>query len=141
MEILTSSVAAPQSAPPPVARADVRPTADVAAMVRNPQPNIPLPIPANSGQTAAVVQAKLSSPADTVSPIDRVLKPYGVTMLPHGPKSQEPEAETDERAATPADNDAEEAVTNPLKTKAGSSHDTVNPAEIAAIKDSSETAE
>ncbi|WP_085880791.1 hypothetical protein [Roseisalinus antarcticus] len=73
---------------------DTRPTADAAAIVRDPRPDIPLPIPPGQGQTAATLSASLVGAAHdsaraeadrkvtSVAPIERTLKPYGVAMLP-----------------------------------------------------------
>jgi hypothetical protein len=45
MEVSILPIATPQTNLAPVARADMRSTADVAALIRNPQPEIPLRIP------------------------------------------------------------------------------------------------
>jgi hypothetical protein len=45
MEVSISPIATPQTTLASVARADMRSTADVAALIRNPQPEIPLRIP------------------------------------------------------------------------------------------------
>jgi hypothetical protein len=49
-----------------------------------------MPIPASLGQAAEVTQARLSSKSDTedVSQVQRVLKPFGVTMLPYAAEEQ-----------------------------------------------------
>ncbi len=83
---LDVALAIPASTPP-LLKPDMRPTADVAALVRDPQPDLPLPIPASNGQSAAVTQSKLPATASSeavkaVDPTERVLKPYGVAMLP-----------------------------------------------------------
>ena len=72
----------------PVITADARPTADTAALVRDPVPDVPLPIPPGTGQQAAVWRGALgqekANPSESlaVAPVDRVLKPFGVFMLP-----------------------------------------------------------
>jgi hypothetical protein len=50
MEVSILPIATPQTNLAPVARADMRSTADVAALIRNPQPEIPLRIPPVSDQ-------------------------------------------------------------------------------------------
>lgn len=75
------------TAPAPVATPDMRPTADAAALASDPQPDTPMPFPASLGQQAEVNQSRLS-PEDAigeVEKVERVLKPYGVSMLPHDP--------------------------------------------------------
>ncbi|KAA9005636.1 hypothetical protein [Histidinibacterium aquaticum] len=75
--------------------ADARPTADTAALVRDPQPDLPLPLPPGQGQHAATLRASLvvTTPEEArgtegarrhsaIDPMQRTLKPYGVTMLP-----------------------------------------------------------
>ncbi|WP_386682781.1 hypothetical protein [Loktanella sp. R86503] len=140
MVIVTSPIAAPQQASAPIVRADLRPTADTAALIRNPQPSIPLPIPASSGQNAVVVQTKLSLPADTAQPVDRVLKPYGVTMLPHGPKPDDVKAESEAKTeaeddvtvqddtVTGSDPTPEVAISPVIETDPSSADDAENPA-------------
>ncbi|SEM52108.1 hypothetical protein SAMN04488003_101405 [Loktanella fryxellensis] len=39
----------------------------------------------SADQAAAIARTRLSSDADGADPVVRVLKPYGVTMLPRGP--------------------------------------------------------
>lgn len=76
-----------QSPPPPVA--DARPTADAAAVNKDATPHVPLPMaPTQSGlvSSAAISKAEdgnVKSGATGVSPAERTLKPYGVTMLPN----------------------------------------------------------
>jgi len=78
----------PQQAPPPPL-ADARPTADVAAVTKDATPYVPLPM--SPTQNALISSAALSSDKQTpiksgetgVSPAERTLKPYGVTMLPN----------------------------------------------------------
>jgi hypothetical protein len=80
---------APQSAP--LHLADRRPAADAAALARDPSPDLPLPpvaptVPPSSVQGAAVTRSLLAAGAaegvPAVPPVERVLKPYGITMLP-----------------------------------------------------------
>ena len=96
-----SSAAAPPT-PAPVPRTDLRPTADTAALVRDPQPDIPLPVPASISQKSTVTQAKMSSAPVDVYAVQRVLKPYGVVMLPQGPAGQPADEKAD--AAIEAEN-------------------------------------
>lgn len=117
-----SSVAAPP-APSPVMRTDLRPTADTAALVRDPQPDIPLPVPASISQKSTVTQAKMSSPPVDVSAIQRVLKPYGVVMLPQGPAEQPAGKKADVVAGT-----GHAAMDIPQQTKAAPPEDTENNA-------------
>lgn len=72
------AASAPQRTTPIIS--DRRPTADAAAIARDPQPEIPLPIPSSIGQSAIVTESKIST--TKVVEIERTLKPYGVTMLP-----------------------------------------------------------
>lgn len=83
-------------APVPIPQADLRPTADAAALVRDPQPYVPMPLPASNGQMGAVTESKVSASREgqAADPTERVLKPYGVTMLPDQAKQQE-QAEKD----------------------------------------------
>ena len=84
-------------APAPVHVPDQRATADTAALTRNPRPDVPLPvapIPLQGiSQTGAVARSLLieepTSTTDPTLPIDkrlteapRILKPYGLSMLP-----------------------------------------------------------
>ena len=57
------------------------------AMTHDPQPDIPLPIPASMGSVGAVNQSRLNTTENGVSPVKRTLKPYGVNMLPHTPSA------------------------------------------------------
>ena len=90
MESLILPVAAARTGPPPIPQIDLRPNADTAALRRNPQRDIPLPIPASIGQKGAVAQAQIETPFDAIGQVERVLKPYGVVMLPHGPAANRP---------------------------------------------------
>jgi len=53
--------------------------------------------PASSGQTAAITEAKIALSADAaptaLSQAERVLKPYGVTMLPEPPADSQADVE------------------------------------------------
>ncbi|WP_281984198.1 hypothetical protein [Thalassorhabdomicrobium marinisediminis] len=90
----------PQTAAPPPATPDGRPVADASALSRDPTPEVPMPIPASPSQTALVSKAALpekESPpgAETSGPSSaaRVLKPYGISMLPEkgdAPKQEVP---------------------------------------------------
>lgn len=67
-------------------RADVRPTADAAAIAKDPTPDVPLPIPATLSPIGAVNQSRMTQAENTptgVNAVDRTLKPYGITMLPY----------------------------------------------------------
>ena len=107
MESSILPVGAAQPAPPPVLHADLRPTADTAALVRDPRPHVPMPMPASIAQKGAVAQAQLSPDTAPVAAVERVLKPYGVVMLPQGPQStpdqttQEQPSLADAQGATP----------------------------------------
>ena len=77
--------AAQQTAPPPL-QPDGRASADVAATVKDPHPEVPLPMPASPSQTGLVSKSSVSKEPE-VSPfgpseIQRTLKPYGISMLP-----------------------------------------------------------
>ena len=84
-----SHVTATQQPVPPPAQADGRASADAAAVKIDPRPEVPLPMPPTQTQTALVGKAALSdkdaSPKpDTAgtSDVQRMLKPYGISMLP-----------------------------------------------------------
>jgi|TARA_B110000977_G_scaffold196859_1_gene278109 hypothetical protein len=84
-----SHVTATQQPAPPPAQADGRASADAAAVKIDPRPEVPLPMPPTQTQTALVGKAALSdkdaSPKpDTAgtSDVQRMLKPYGISMLP-----------------------------------------------------------
>ena len=93
-------VTAAQSVPPPLMLSDRRPTADSAALSRDPHPDLPLPIPASIAQKGAVAQVRIALDAFEPAQVERVLKPYGVVMLPQGPLD---DPLTPEDAAAPAD--------------------------------------
>ena len=89
-----------QQAAPPAAQSDGRASADVAAIKKDPTPEVPLPMPASTTQTGLVSKAALPD-ADTapkldasgVSAAERTLKPYGINMLPEkqdAPKQEVP---------------------------------------------------
>ncbi|MEJ6814292.1 MAG: hypothetical protein QNK87_08650 [Octadecabacter sp.] len=84
-----SHVTATQQPAPPPAQADRRASADAAAVEIDPRPEVPLPMPPTQTQTALVGKAALSdkdaSPKpDTAgtSDVQRMLKPYGISILP-----------------------------------------------------------
>ncbi|MDB4213942.1 hypothetical protein N9741_03665 [Octadecabacter sp.] len=92
------ATATQQPAPPP-AQADGRASADAAAVKIDPRPEVPLPLPPNQTQTALVGKAALSDKdaapkSDTTgaSDVQRMLKPYGISMLPE--KQDAPKQET-----------------------------------------------
>lgn len=74
--------------PPPVA--DMRPSADAAAMVRDTSPETPLPVPPTATQQGLVGRLMIKEPEEVaktapdgpVSEVPRTLKPYGIEMLP-----------------------------------------------------------
>jgi hypothetical protein len=84
-----SHVTATQQPAPPPAQADGRASADAAAVKIDPRPEVPLPMPPTQTQTALVGKAALSDKdanpkPDTAgtSDVQRMLKPYGISMLP-----------------------------------------------------------
>jgi hypothetical protein len=88
-DLAQSHVTATQQPAPPPAQADGRASADAAAVKIAPRPEVPLPMPPTQTQTALVGKAALSdkdaSPKpDTAgrSDVQRMLKPYGISMLP-----------------------------------------------------------
>ena len=92
----------------PTHKPDLRPTADAAAIARDPIPDIPLPIPPTQLQKGAVNEARISDAArraaDGDKPVERVLKPFGVIMLPDGPQRSAAEAgESAREASKPSD--------------------------------------
>lgn len=132
---LTSPTMASQ---PPVLKADMRPTADVAALVRDPQPDLPLPIPASNGQNAAVAQSSVArkpelAEIEAVDPTQRVLKPYGVSMLPNLPDPAEaPKEETPQEVETKDAERAEAAISEKPETPVQTPPETVpEPVETA----------
>lgn len=107
-------VTAAQPAPTPLVQPDLRPTADTAALVRDPQPEIPMPMPASIAQKGAVAEAQLAATFAPIASVERVLKPYGVVMLPQGPQADL--AGTDDNVDEP-DEDAQDT-TPPSTTDA-----------------------
>lgn len=95
MDAMNTVSAAPQ-VQAPIPTADLRPTADAAALRHDPSPVNPLPLPPSLGQQAEVNQSRISTTKSIgeVAEIERVLKPYGVNMLPDGPV-KEPSDDTD----------------------------------------------
>lgn len=92
-------MAAVQPAPPP-AQPDERASADAAASAKDPRPEVPLPMPASTSQSGLVSKAAIADKdaapkLDTsgVSAAERMLKPYGINMLPEkqdAPKQESP---------------------------------------------------
>ncbi len=88
MDQYVNPIAAASSVPQAIPQPDLRPVADAAALARDAQPSIPLPVPASTAPVASVNQSRISpveQPDIAVKEVERTLKPYGVTMLPHGP--------------------------------------------------------
>lgn len=120
---------------------DTRPTADAAALARDPRPDLPLPIPAGLGQTAATLSASLVTAfgeaeggnparrATIVEPVERTLKPWGVTMLPD---------EAARRAAAERAREAAETAEDAAATEARAAADS---REAAAAAEAAEQAE
>ena len=88
-----SHVTATQQPAPPPAQADGRASADAAAVKIDPRPEVPLPMPPTQTQTqtqtalvgkAALSDKDASPKPDTAgtSDVQRMLKPYGISMLP-----------------------------------------------------------
>lgn len=86
------------SQPPPKPVADLRPTADVAALVRDPRlagatTSI---LPAPVGQIGEVSRSLIASSAGeaptAIIQAERVLKPWGITMLPAAPEDEQAKA-------------------------------------------------
>ena len=75
-------------AAPPRHTADLRPSADAAALARETAPQVPLgtapALPASPAQIAAVTQAVLNG--TTVRPPAPVLRPFGIEMIPGLPR-------------------------------------------------------
>ena len=93
--IFLSPASASASQYVPIVVADRRPTADAAALARDPQPSLPLtmaPTPVSGlSQTTAVVRSNVAASTerlelgnDAAQEVDRTLLPYGVKMLPDG---------------------------------------------------------
>jgi len=90
-----------QVAPPPP-EPDGRAVADVAASKKDPTPEAPLPAPVTGSQSGLISKVALSekdaSPklgASGISEAERLLKPYGINMLPEktDPTKQETPSE------------------------------------------------
>lgn len=83
---------APTGQPPPIHAADLRPTADAAALMRDPRAAVATTsvLPAPVTQMAEVSRSLIASTAgeapSAVARAERVLKPWGVTMLPATPE-------------------------------------------------------
>lgn len=103
MELQNTQAQAPapsaQQAAPAPAQPDGRASADAAATVKDPTPEIPMPVPASPSQTGLISKAALSDKdaapkLDTTggSEVQRMLKPYGISMLPE--KQDAPKQET-----------------------------------------------
>ena len=92
-------VSSVSSAPVPLHVPDKRPTADAAALARNPRPEVPLPVAApqpqqvtNTSYVASVSRSLMlatgveeAEKTRSIAPateIQRTLKPYGIRMLP-----------------------------------------------------------
>lgn len=123
------AIGPPAQTPAPVMKADLRPTADTAALVRDPRPEVPLPIPASNAQMAAVTQSRVTASTkveevDKALQAERVLKPYGVAMLPEGLKEPEKPKEDEVAKEQPK---PEKAEAKPAETQA-------KPAEQAKAK-------
>lgn len=79
---------APMMQPPPQITADLRPVADAAALAHDPRPASASTsiLPAPLAQLAEVSRSLVASTADegplATQRAERVLKPWGVTMLP-----------------------------------------------------------
>lgn len=124
--------AIPTQSPAPTMQADLRPTADIAALVRDPQPNVPMPVPASMVQSGAVTQSKLASspeqtPLEELSTTERVLKPYGVAMLPET-------AHQAERIPTEED---EDGVTRDEQSKSVSEDERLNERQAGPLNERS----
>jgi len=77
-----------QAAPPPAA-IDGRATADAAALAKDATPDVPLPVPASPSQTGLISKASIATKDEASKPsvvglssAERMLKPYGINMLP-----------------------------------------------------------
>lgn len=106
----TANVSAIPPRPTHVHRSDLRPTADSAAIARDPRPEVPLPIPPNNRPVGAVNESRMGESAEkksVVVAVERVLKPYGIAILPYveddtaGPPDKA--QETDDPDGRPAD--------------------------------------
>ena len=96
--------------PAPILQPDLRPVADVASLVRDATPQVPLPIPPGSSQTAVVAETRMASRAtliDNDRPPERVLKPYGISMLPETFEENKVELDTEDEDPEAATNSTE----------------------------------
>lgn len=84
----TGAPVLPTAQPSPKVTADLRPAADAAAMVHDPRPAVSSTsiLPARLAQLAEVSRSLIATAADEGPPAaqraERVLKPWGVMMLP-----------------------------------------------------------
>ena len=104
MDVPSIQAVAQSSSPQP--QPDLRPTADAAAVARDPSPEIPLP--PSLSQQGVVSAGMLRGPSQTseikaVEEVGRTLKPYGISMLPSE------EARETARDAAKAEADAAQA--------------------------------
>jgi len=94
VQITSLSAPTPVGSAAPNYVADLRPSADIAALARDPRPEIPMALPASTAQAAIVNRNLLDTPqkgselarTSVTPPIEalaRTLKPYGVSMLPN----------------------------------------------------------
>lgn len=116
MDISTISSLAQPSGPAPQPTPDLRPTADAAAIARDPTPFVPLP-PTLSQQgvvSAGMVRSSANAPEGTAAIMEsaRTLKPFGVSMLPSD------EGRDSARDARTADAKSDEAAQDALKAEA-----------------------
>jgi hypothetical protein len=96
---IQASTPAAQNTTPPPAQSDGRASADASASTKDPRPEIPMPVPASPSQTGLVSKAAMSDKetapkldASGTSDVQRMLKPYGISMLPE--KHDAPKQET-----------------------------------------------
>ena len=96
MDFASSAVAATAQQAAPRYVADMRPVADAVALSRDPRPHVPMPMPAQSVSGGAPAAATADTRPDRVEAKkapERVLKPYGITMLPSSDRQQKEKAE------------------------------------------------
>lgn len=113
----------PEQAATPVFKPDLRPTADAAALSRNPNPPVPAPLAPWAGRLTlpngdATTQS-VTAPKEIakVERVERVLKPFGVVMLPQ-PRGADEMKAAQERYADTAQRDRPETGIDPAERRA-----------------------
>lgn len=91
-----TTVGAPPAASAPNIEQDTRPAADALRTKVDPSPEVPVPLPPSTSQTGLVSAVTLSASdskprmeGTSVPNTERILKPYGISMLPEKNDSED----------------------------------------------------